>query len=160
MRRRRPRRSTALSACRSARWSSASGSFIRRRHRGPTPPEPSETDSQALIPGYLSHQPPVSFDLPKPSTLCARRGQEGRRCHAIVGSVTESAVPITVASPAESVFLTLTPAQMSRSAVHGKPSPAAGFAVGDARSGSTERWRLPSERARGAIASIYRLLAE
>jgi hypothetical protein len=82
------------------------------------------------------------------------------QCHAIVGSVTESAVPITVASLVERVFLTLTPAQMSRSAVHGKPSPAAGFAVGDARSGSTERWRLPSERARGAIASIYRVLAE
>ena len=28
------------------------------------------------------------------------------QCHAIVGSVTESAVPITVASPAERVFLT------------------------------------------------------
>ena len=56
--------------------------------------------------------------------------------------------------PAESVFLTLTPAQS------GKPSPAAGFGVGDAKSGSTERWRLPSERARGAIAPIYRILAE
>ena len=41
----------------------------------------------------------------------------GRRCHAIVGPVTESAVPITMASPAERVFPTLKPARVSLNAI-------------------------------------------
>ena len=44
-------------------------------------------------------------------------GRLGRRCHAIVGPVTESAVPITMASPAERVFPTLKPARVPLNAI-------------------------------------------